>query len=607
MQENQGFRKKVALVPDLPGVYLFKDSMGIVIYCGKALSLRKRVASYFRHACEPNPRRRLISALASDLEYIVTNSELEALILESNLIKKYKPRFNILLRDDKNYPHLCITLNEEFPRLKIVRKIKKDGCLYLGPYTPAKAMRKTLSIIHKIFPIRRCRNPLSSTKKRPCLNYQMGLCCAPCAGLISKTHYKDLIQGLILFLQGKREDLIEKLRREMKEAAHAHKFERAAKLRDQIQAIGSCMEKQNVFFSSFENQDCFAVAKNNDRACVQIFFIRYGKVTGRKSLFLFNVEDIHEKELIETVLEQFYSTDIPIPPKILVQLLPDKKILLEEWLTKKRGANVHIHAPQRGKNKELMQMVQKNALLGLSSSLSLAEGPEEYKKLLAQVQQDLQLPHPPRRIEGFDISNLGPTDAVGSMVYWFDTKPIKSKYRKFKIQGIEGIDDYGMMMHVLERRYRRLQKENQEMPDLILIDGGKGHLQAGMKAIAALGLSHIPVISLAKSEELIFQANSDFPLHLPSASPTLKLLQRIRDEAHRFALSYQKTRRMKRAFSSPLDTIPGIGPKRKERLLKHFQGLDMIKKAPLEKLLSTPGLDRKTAEKIYVHFHSKKN
>ncbi|MGA1825921.1 MAG: excinuclease ABC subunit UvrC [bacterium] len=604
MEINQDLKEKVALLPNLPGVYLFKDERGKIIYCGKATSLKKRVTSYFRSSRDPNPRRGLISTLTSDLEYIATGSELEALILESNLIKKYRPRFNVLLRDDKNYPHLCITLNEDFPRIKVVRKVKKDGCLYLGPYTPAKAIRQTLQIIRKIFPIRRCQKPLPKLKKRPCLNYQIGLCYAPCAGLISQREYKDVIRGITLFLQGKSEDLIKMLRKEMIEAADNYKFERAATLRDQIRAIESCMEKQHVFSPSLENQDFFAIAKNNTIACVQIFFIRYGKLTGRKSLYLSGVKDIHEKELIGALLEQFYGADRPVPPKILVQVLPDEAPLLEEWLSKKKGARVHIHVPQKGKNKELMLMAMKNAALGLASPLSLTETPEDCQKLLKQVQQDLQLPEVPRSIEGFDISNLGPTEAVGSMVYWFDTKPVKSKYRKYKISGIKGIDDYAMIAEVIERRYRRMQKENGDMPDLILIDGGRGHLQAGMKALDKIDCTHLPIVSLAKKEELIFLAGSDLPLHLPLASPTLQLLQRIRDEAHRFALSYQKTRRKKRAFSSSLDNIPGIGPKRKEKLLRHFHGLDMIKEASMENLLSAPGIDRKTAEKIYHYFRA---
>ncbi|MBN2372965.1 excinuclease ABC subunit UvrC [bacterium] len=601
--QKTGVKEKAAQLPDMPGVYLLKDDLGEIIYCGKAVSLKKRVASYFRPSPDSDPRKGLLSSKVRDLEYIVTNSELDALILESNLIKKHRPRFNVLLRDDKNYPHLCITLNEPYPRLKIVRRIKKDGCIYFGPYTPSKAMNQTLRLIHQIFPIRRCNKPLPKDPKRPCLNHQIGLCRAPCSGLITYSEYQGLVQEIILFLQGKKDELVKRLTKEMKQAAIGHRYERAATLRDQIRAIQSCMEKQHVFSSSLEDRDCFAFSKDKDMAYVQIFFIRFGKMTGRKAIQLTGIKDIPDEGLMADILKQFYESGRYVPPVILAQVNPDESVLLQKWLSGKRGSSVKIHVPHRGEKRELMLMAQKNAMLCLKTSPD-EDGSKVSSGLLNQVMDDLRLPHLPRRIEGFDISNLGSTEAVGSMVLWQYAKPVKSGYRRFKIKDIEGIDDYSMMAEVIRRRYARLQEENGDLPDLILIDGGKGHLLAGMNALAGLGISNIPVVSLAKREELIFMSEWDSPLNLPSRSPTLQLLQRIRDEAHRFAVTFQRIRRAKKAFSSALDNIPGVGPERKRRLLTRFHGLDDIKKASFEELLSTPAIDRTTAKNIFEYFQN---
>ncbi len=601
MEKAWSLKGKASQLPDLPGVYLMKDAGNEVIYCGKAGSLKKRVGSYFIRSHNLDPRRALLAAQVQDFEYIVTNSEFEALILESNLIKIHKPRFNVLLRDDKQYPYLCITTGEAFPRLKVVRRIRKDKCLYFGPYTPAKAMRGTLRLIHQIFPVRKCSSSLNKNLKRPCLNYQMGLCCAPCAGFVSQEKYNSLVKEIILFLQGKKDDLVMHLKREMEEAASQQRFESAARFRDQIRAVLSCMEKQRVLSSSDADQDYIAFARYGELAYVQVFFIRFGKMTGRKTLSLSNVQDIPDEELMGTILKQFYEDDKAIPPVILVHVMPDEAQLIERWLSEKRGGKVKLLTPQRGEKRELMMLAQKNAALGAMTSPT--KGSEVSQALIMQAQKDLSLKKAPYRIEGFDISNLGQSEAVGSMVYWENAKPVKSRYRRFKIKDNQMIDDYGMMAEVIKRRYIRLKNEKERMPDLILIDGGKGHLAAGIRALAELGITEIPVVSLAKREELIFIPESDSPLDLPKRSPTLQLLQRIRDEAHRFALTYQKVRRNKRAFSSILDNIPGIGPKRKEELLKHFLGIDRIKKASVEDILTVPTIDRKTAEKIYRHFH----
>ena len=601
MSNNQGLKKKIAQMPNLPGVYLLKDDLGHIIYCGKAGSLKKRVASYLRSTPDPNPRRGLLVCAIRDVEYIVTGSELEALILESNLIKKHRPRFNVLLRDDKHYPHLCLTLNEPYPKLKEVRRAKKDGCVYFGPYSPARAMRQTVRLILKIFPLRRCKGTLPKTPKRPCLNYQMGLCCAPCAGFISQEKYQGLIQEVILFLQGKKDDLVRMLKKEMAEAAAGQRYEHAAILRDQIRSIEDCLEKQHVFSASFEDQDYFAFARDQDRACVQVFFIRFGRLTGRKALRLSGVKDTPDDELMAAILEQFYGSDKPVPPGILVETLPSEVDLLQNLLSQKRGGKVRIQAPQRGDKKRLILMAQKNAALDLKSELTDQE--KLIEALLSQVQTDLHLPHLPRRIEGFDISNLGPSEAVGSMVCWQDAKPLKSQYRKYRIKDIEGIDDYGMIVEVIRRRFTRLINQKNDIPDLVLIDGGKGHLNAGINALVELGLPDIPTISLAKKEELVYLPEKQGPLDLPARSPTLQLLQRIRDEAHRFAITYQRQRRTRKAFSSSLDEIPGIGPKRRERLLKHFSGLHEIKEASEEKLAAVPGIDRNTARRVFEYFH----
>jgi len=592
---------KAADLPDLPGVYLFKDEQGNVIYCGKASSLKKRVMSYLRPTPDPNPRRGLLASQIRDIEYIVTGSRLEALILESNLIKRHRPRFNVVLKDDKHYPHLCVTMNEPFPRLTVVRRIKRDGCMYFGPYTPANALRQTLRVIHRIFPVRRCQGPLPKNPERPCLNHQIGICCAPCAGFVTQERYRELMQEVILFLQGKRDDLTKMLRRDMEEAAQAQRYEQAAILRDQIRAVETCLEKQHVYSTSCEDYDCFSFAREGNRACAQVFFIRFGRMTGRKSLHVTGVQDIPDGELMGGILEQFYQSGKSIPPRVLVQAMPDDRDLLEAWLSQKKGAKVAIQAPCRGDKKGLILMAQTNAALELGAPAG--DDRIEGEGLVRQVQQDLNLPRPPWRIEGFDISNLGPSEAVGSMVSWQDGEPVKAQYRRFRIKGVEGIDDYGMMAEVLRRRYERLGREHGQMPDLVLIDGGKGHLQAGLRVFKELGLSDQPVISLAKREELIYIPDRTDPVSLPDRSPTLQLLQRVRDEAHRFALSYQKMRRKGRAFCSSLDGIPGIGPKRKEMLLRHFSGLDAIRKATEADLVAVPGIDRNTARRVFDRFH----
>ena len=604
MRKDQDLKGKIANLPDLPGVYLMKDAHGEIIYCGKAISLKKRVSSYFRSAADPNPRRGLLVTQIRDIEFIVTGSELEALILESNLIKKHRPRFNVLLRDDKHYPHLCITLNEPFPKLKVVRRVKKDGSVCFGPYIPANAMRQTLRVIHQIFPLRRCTGPLPRNRQRPCLNHQIGLCRAPCVGLISQDEYQGLIREVILFLKGKKEDLVRVLKTKMGEAADEHRYEEAARLRDQVLAIENCLEKQHVFTRSFEDQDYLAFARHEDRACVQVFFIRFGRMTGRKALQLSGVRDVPDDELMADILEQFYDADKPVPPDILVEVPPKGAALLHKWLSCKRGSKVRIHTPQRGDKKRIILMAKRNAALDLKTAK--ADQGILCQDLLKEVQHDLHLSHLPRRIEGFDISNLGPTEAVGSMVFWNDAMPVKSRYRRFTIKGIRGIDDYGMMAEVIRRRYTRLREEKGGMPDLILIDGGKGHLQAGLHVLSELGLREIPAIGLAKREELIYLPGMDAPLDLPARSPTLRLLQKIRDEAHRFAISFQRQRRTKRAFSSALDKIPGVGAKRKTMLLKHFSGVDGIKEASVADLTSIHGIDQSTAKRVFQFFHGDK-
>ncbi len=593
------------LLPNKPGVYLFRDSKGTVLYVGKAYDLRNRVRSYFISHPPTHKLRKLASSIA-DIDFIVTDSEQEAIILENNLIKKYKPRYNVRLKDDKSYPYLKITVSDEWPRAYITRRLTDDGSRYFGPFASVTSLRHTMNLLNKLFPYRTCKKPITGTDRRPCLKYHINNCSGPCIGAISPDKYKEIVREVILFLEGKHDRVIRQLKRNMTQSSKKLEFERAASLRDQLQSIESIMEQQKVVSSRKINEDIIAIAQNKNEACAQVFFVRGGKLMGKEHFILQGVQDEEPGKVMTSFVEQFYSIGTDIPPNILLQIDPEDKLLIERWLGSKLGRRVRVTVPQRGEKKKLIDMVTENAaeLLEQSRIKWLADTGKT-AAALEELKTQLHLPRMPKRMECYDISNIRGTAAVGSMVVFEDGRPKSAHYRRFKIKAVSGIDDYAMMQEVLRRRFARgIQKEQNDkkgwsvVPDLILIDGGRGHLHAILSVMNELGIDSIPVASIAKENEEVFIPEKSEPIVLPRNSQGLYLLQRIRDEAHRFAISYHTKIRKKTGLSSQLDWVPGIGPKRKRALIKRFGSIQGIKEATLDELSSVPGMNQSLAEQI---------
>ncbi len=627
------WQQQVKTLPDKPGVYLFKAENGRVIYVGKAACLSKRVPTYTRPVSDPKTRAML--AAARELEYIVTDSELEALMLENVLIKKEQPRYNVILRDDKNYPYLQLNPAEAFPRLRVVRRIaKKREGLYYGPYVPSKALRSTLKLLGRVFPLRQCPR-LDFKRQRPCLNYQMKRCLAPCQGLVSEKDYQEIVQQVRYFLEGKSRQLQGLIRRRMQAAARQLQYERAARLRDNLLALERVSEQQKIISTHPWDGDVIGLARaccptvgapsrrelsrqdaaptntkpeksplgNNPAtssqvSCFAVLFIRQGMVIGHKSLLMEGEQETNPAELLAAFMQQLYAPGGPqIPPRILLPQASAQQALLQEWLAQLGGRRVQLLVPKRGKKRRLVELAGENA----RSALQQHQAQEERSlALISQAQQELGLKTLPRRIEGFDISNIQGQQAVGSMVVWRQPGFLKAAYRQFKIKTVSGIDDCAMLAEVLKRRYQRLPLEDKA--DLILVDGGKGQVNAARRVLDELGLT-IPVLGLAKREEEIYFPHNSTPLKLPASSATLGLLQRIRDEAHRFALKHHRQRRSKAALHSGLEEIPGIGPQRRRALLAHFGALEGVKQAPLEELEELPFLSARVAQALHAHYH----
>lgn len=543
---NIQLKEKLSGLPEKPGVYLFKDTRGNVIYVGKAVSLRGRVRSYFAKQKNAPAKQTWMLQKIHDVDYVVTGSETEAFLVENTLIKKYRPRFNVHLRDDKTYPYIKITTQENFPKLQVVRKRFKDGATYFGPFVSAGSMRETLKLIEKLFPLATCSLNIDGSEDRPCLEYYIGRCAGPCSGEINKENYRRIVEQACGFLSGKTEGMEKELKEKMKEASGSQEYELAARYRDKLFSLQSVLEKQKAVLPVFSDLDCIGVARDEKTACVQILFVRRGKLSGQE-YFILEHENAEETELLETFLKQYYLKAAFIPEKILLsELLNSEDILgVERFLSEQKESRVQFHAPQRGREKHLVLLSVENAQTHLES-LNLAESrkKEEVMRLLKEMQDELSLPHLPRRIEAFDISNLDGTHSAGSMVVFTDAKPDNKEYRHFKIKTVEGIDDYAMMREVLLRRYRRVLLENLMRPDLILIDGGKGHLQTGVTALRELGMD-IPAAGLAKQDEILFLAHKEDALFLPRDSRVLHVFQHIRDEAHRFAITYHRKLRLK--------------------------------------------------------------
>ncbi len=594
-------RERLDHLPDHPGVYQFKDARDQVIYIGKATSLRARVRSYFQESRARNPKTEALVQHIRDLDYIVTDNELEALILESNLIKKHRPRYNVVLRDDKHYPFLKLTTNEDFPRLVVARRVAKDGATYFGPFYPATAMRETLRLVRQLFPLRTCRIKIDGTAERPCIQYYIHRCNAPCTGWESKEGYWRTVEDVKRFLEGKDDDLAKELTQEMEAAAVELKFERAAVLRDQIQALHKVRERQKIISIGQEDQDIVGVVRQGSDACVQLFFVRKGRLLGRESFFFDRVSGWSEGEILGAFVRQFYAKNVtPLPGILLSAEIPDRELTLE-WLKGRRQGNVELYAPRRGKRREFVAMAEENAAIALQTHLLSRDNRQQV--VLEELQRSLNLPGPPNRIEGFDISNIQGTEAVGSMVVWENGAMKKEDYKRFKIRTVPGADDYAMLEEVLRRRYGKALEEGGALPDLILLDGGRGQLNVGMKVLEDLGLDWIPIIALAKRAEEVYTPESLHPLALDLTSAALHCLQKIRDEAHRFAISYHKKLRSRRTLRSVLDQIPGIGPAIRTSLLKHLGSARRVRHASVGELASVPKVTPKLAQRIYDFFH----
>lgn len=606
-------RAKLSHLPAKPGAYMMKDEAGKIIYVGKALSLRSRVRSYFQKGQTHSPRTAILVSNIRDVEWIVTESEVEALMLECNLIKKHRPRYNVRLRDDKHYPYVCITTSEPFPRALVVRRVKPDGNRYFGPYADSWAMRESLRLIRKVFRIRACNKKLTGEERdRPCLNMHMGQCESPCSGKIGREEYARLVKDAELFMGGRREALVELLETEMTNAAETLDFERAARLRDQIESIRRTIDRQKAISTDLVDQDVVAVSLDSCAACVQVLSVRSGRLLGEEHFFLEGVSDDSAEEILGEFLKQYYRDAVHVPREILVSHEPPESPVLEEWLSMGRGARVHLSHPQRGEKRRLVEMAAENAALAMERERTRAyQSQDEAARDLDTLQEALDLSEPPDRIETYDISNIQGREAVGSMVVFEHGIPAKSQYRRFKIRVGDQPDDYGMMREVIARRLANAASGDpkfSKLPDLMLIDGGRGQLNAALEAVAngewrmadePSTISHQPlVISLAKRLEEVYLPDRAEPILLSRESPALRLLQRMRDEAHRFALAYHHKLREKTVRKSLLDDIPGIGDVRRKALIRKFGSVAGVRRATLDELLSVKGMTRSAAQAV---------
>ena len=598
------FKDIIESIPKLPGIYIMKDHRSEILYIGKAKVLRNRVRSYFQDSRNLHPRTRIFLDKVDDIKFLTTKTEAEALILESNFIKKHQPKYNVLLKDDKHYPYLRLTTQEKFPRLEVVRRIKKDKATYFGPYTMVKEVRETIRLIYKIFPLRQSKDKLDgSPLRRPCLNHQMGRCLAPCAGLVSSQDYSEIVQDVSLFLKGKNTTLLKDLKTKMEAASVETRYEEAAVLRDKISAVQTVIDKQKIISTSLEDQDVVAYCSEKDQAMVQVLIIRSGKMLGEKIFKLKSRKEMEEDETLSSFLKQYYADESILPAEVLLPHPIEDADLIASWLSEKKGMCVRLEVPVIGKKRELIRMAEENASFAMRME---SDKGEVGTRSLEELQTALNLKHFPEVIEGFDLSNISGSHAVGSMVVFEHALAAKSKYRRYKISTVKGIDDYAMLREVMTRRYSRLLKENAPLPNLILIDGGKGHLNAGHDVLQALNLmDRLDLVCIAKGKfrnnlvtDEVYLPQQKKPVLFHENSPSRFLMQRIRDEAHRFAISYHRKLRGKKTLESPLELIPGIGKKRRLMLLKKFGSLENIQKASLEELVILPGITKILAERI---------
>jgi excinuclease ABC subunit C len=600
--DRKHLQKQFDALPQQSGVYLFKDGSGSVIYVGKASNLRSRVRSYF--GSEEGLSRKQLRMLfhIADFEFIVTDSEYEALILENNLIKKYRPRYNVRLKDDKTYPYLKIDLGDRWPRVFITRHVEKDGSRYFGPYASAQSVRKTLNLLKQLFPFRSCKRTITGKDRRPCLEYYIHRCCGPCVGDVSEEEYRAVIDQVVMFLEGKTDSVLRQLRLDMASAAGRRDYEHAAVLRDQIRSVEMVTQHQRVAAAEGDDQDVIAFAREHNQAYVEVYFIREGKLIEKDNFTVQGIHDEDEGKIMSSFLNQFYSSASYIPPLILLQRQPDDFFLLEEWLSQKRGSRVRLYIPSRGEKKKLVDMAAENAVLGIEQTIvKQMSDTERAQSALYSLKDALHIPGTPWRIECYDISNIQGKAAVGSMAVFEDGQPKKAHYRRFRIRTVDRIDDYAMMKEVLRRRFARMSRVEGSwglVPDLVIIDGGRGHLNAALDVMIDLEVNYIPVAGIAKENEEIFLSGVEEPIILPRDSEALHLVQRIRDEAHRFALGYHHKVRSKESIKSALDSIAGIGPKRKKALLRKFGSVKGIRDAEVDEIAAVPGMTRYLAQKL---------
>ena len=631
MADPSSYRPRPGEIPDSPGVYKFRDEHRRVIYVGKAKSLRQRLANYFQDLAGLHPRTRTMVTTAASVEWTVVSTEVEALQLEYSWIKEYDPRFNVKYRDDKSYPYLAVTMNEEYPRVQVMRGHKKKGVRYFGPYGHAWAIRDTVDLLLRVFPVRTCSAGVfknAARTGRPCLLGYIGKCSAPCVGRVSEEEHRELAEEFSDFMAGRTGTYIRRLEKQMTDAAEEMEYERAARLRDDIDALKKAMEKSAVVLADATDADLIAVAEDELEAAVQIFHVRGGRVRGQRGWVTDKVEDVATAALVEHALQQLYGeeTGDSVPKEVLVPALPDPVEPVQQWLTDRRGANVSLRIPQRGDKKSLMETVARNAQQSLIlHKTKRASDLTTRSRALEEISEALDLDSAPLRIECYDISHLQGDDVVASMVVFEDGLARKSEYRRFQIKGFEGQDDVRSMHEVITRRFRRYLAEKEKTgewadgdeltdlkddegrpkrfaypPQLVVVDGGQPQVAAAKKALDELGIDDIAVCGLAKRLEEVWLPDDDDPVVLPRTSEGLYLLQRVRDEAHRFAITYQRAKRAKRFRSSPLDDVPGLGETRKQALIKHFGSVKKLRSATIDQICEVPGIGRKTAETIAV-------
>ena len=593
---------KLSRLPDRPGVYLYRDAKAQVIYVGKAASLKSRVRSYFQESRAPDPKTDALVRQIADLEYIVTDNELEAMMLEANLVRKHRPRYNIILRDDKHYPFLRLTTDEEFPRLLVARRVRNDGSTYFGPFYPATAMRETLRLTRQLFPLRTCSITIDGQLERPCIQYAIHRCNAPCTGWETQEGYAQTVRDVKRFLEGKDDDLAQRLTEEMERAATEEKFERAAVLRDQIQSLNKVRERQKIISTEEVDQDVIGVVRQGSDACVELFFVRKGRLVGQEAFFFDKVSGWSDGEILSAFVRQFYGKAVaPAPELLLSEAIPETE-LVTEWLSGLAGRRVTLTTPQRGARREFVAMAEANAAIALQNHLLSRDDRQQY--VLEELRRALSLPGAPNRIEGYDISNIQGTEQVGSMVVWENGDLKKDDYKRFRIRTVAGADDFASLREVLTRRFAKALEQGSVLPDLVLIDGGRGQLNVGLSVLQELGLDWLPVIGLAKQQEEVYVGESPQPLALDPTSPALHTLQRIRDEAHRFAITYHKKLRDRRTIQSVLDAIPGVGPTIRTSLLKTLGSARRVREASVAELAAVPKVTPKLAQRIHDHFHA---